>query len=300
MDTTASLNAAMRCIEQHLFGEIDFAALARIAGCTEYHFRRMFSYLAEMPLGEYIRRRRLSRAAELLQSSDEKIIDIALQCGYESPDAFGKAFQAMYGVPPSAIRKNAKALKAFPPLFFHLTLKGGIEMNYRIVERDAFYLMGKLGHIPLIYHGPNPHTANVWGKLTQADLLVLMEYSQADPKGVVCAYGGFEEGSYTPEGEQVIMCVGVVMEAPMPARFKGRFDVMPYEASTWLVLPAMDNAKDSTLLSTQQTYAQITEWLFSSEYEQTASPTIEWHETYDFSKPDRKSEIWVPVRKRGL
>lgn len=98
-ETTATLNAAMRYIEQHLFDVINFDEVAKIALCSEYQFRRMFSYLAGMSLTEYIRKRRLSLAAEMLQSGCEKVIDIALKCGYESPDAFGKAFQAMYARP---------------------------------------------------------------------------------------------------------------------------------------------------------------------------------------------------------
>ena len=302
MDTTANLNAAMRYIERHLFDDIAFAELAKIACCTEYQFRRMFSYLAEMSLGEYIRKRRLSIAAELLQSGNEKIIDIAAKCGYESPDAFSKAFQVMYGVTPSVYRKNGGVPKAFPPLFFHLTLKGGVEMDYRIVERGEFYMMGKTGYIPLIYSGPNPHTANVWKKLKQEDLLVLMEYSEVDPKGVLCVYEQTTSGNATVkhEGDEILMCVGVVMEKPMPDRFKGRFDVLPFKASTWLVFPAMDNTKDSSIPSTQETYARISEWLPTSEYEETGAPTITWYETYDFSKPDKRSEIWVPVRKRNM
>jgi len=290
----------MRYIEQHLLDVIDFNELARIACCSEYQFRRMFSYLAGMSLNEYIRKRRLTRAADLLRSGGEKIIHVALQCGYESPDAFGKAFQAMYGVSPSALRKNPAELQPFPPLFFHLTLKGGIEMNYRIVERGEFYIMGKSGTVPLVYYGPNPHTANVWKQLTQADLLVLMEYSQVDPKGILCVYEQTTKGNTQSkwEGDEIFMCVGVVMEEPMPARFKGRFDVLPYEASTWLVFPAMENTRGGDIPGTQETYARIGEWLPTSEYEETSAPTITWYESYDFSKPDRRSEVWVPVRKR--
>ena len=169
-------------------------------------------------------------------------------------------------------------------------------MDYRIVERGAFYLMGKTGYIPLIYHGPNPHTADVWKKLRQEDLLVLMEYSEVDPTGILCAYGGTKDGSNAQEGDEVFMCVGVIMEKPMPDRFKGRFDVLPYEASTWLVFPAKDNSKDN--LNTQQTWGRAVEWLPTSEYEETGAPSIIWTESYDFSKPDKKSKIWIPVRKR--
>ena len=176
-------------------------------------------------------------------------------------------------------------------------------MDYRIVERDKFSIMGKTGYIPLIFYGGNPHTADVWKELRQEDLLVLMEYSEADPKGILTVYGGTaKDGSDAQEGDEILMCVGVVMEKPMPDRFKGRFDVLPYEASTWLVFPAVDNQlneKESNLLPTDQIYARITEWIPTSEYEKTSAPEITWTESYDFSKPDRKSEIWVPVRKRS-
>ena len=301
MDTIASLNTAMRYIEKRLFDVIDFTEVARIACCSEYQFRRMFSYLAGMPLNEYIRKRRLSFAAGLLHSGDEKIIEISLKCGYESPDAFGKAFQSQYGISPSAFRKDSVALKAFPPLFFHLTLKGGIEMDYRIVERDEFYIMGKTGRIPLIYHGANPHTVDVWKKLKQEDLLVLMEYSEVDPKGVLTVHEQTKKGDTLTkwEGDEIFYGVGVVMEKPMPNRFKGRFDVMPFEASTWLVFTAMDNTRDSSIPGMKELYGRSGEWLSTSEYEETDAPVITWTESYDFSKPDRKSELWIPVRKRS-
>jgi AraC family transcriptional regulator len=83
MEATENLNAAIRYIEGKLPDEIDFNEMARIANCPEYRFRRMFSYLADMPLNEYIRKRRLSLAAELLRNGGEKVIDIAYRCGYE-------------------------------------------------------------------------------------------------------------------------------------------------------------------------------------------------------------------------
>ena len=124
MDTMAGLNNAMRYIEQNIFNEIGFAELVRIACCSEHQSRRMFSCLADMPLNEYIRKRRFSLVADMLYSGDEKTIDIAGKCGYGSPGAFSKAFQAVYGITPSALRKGRDAPKAFPPLFFHPNIKG--------------------------------------------------------------------------------------------------------------------------------------------------------------------------------
>ncbi|MCL2811409.1 MAG: AraC family transcriptional regulator [Clostridia bacterium] len=296
MDTTASLNAAMRYIEKHLLNAIDFNEVARIACCSEYQFRRMFSYLAGMPLNEYIRKRRLSFAAELLYSGGEKIIHISHQCGYESPDAFAKAFQIQYGITPSAFRKDSITLKAFPPLFFHLTVKGGIEMDYRIVEKGAFYIMGKSGRIPLIYHGANPHFAAVWQEIQNDGILVLTEYSEVEPKGILEIYDEYDP-SNPVEGDEFTLYVGIAMEKPMPDYFKGRFDVLSLNASTWLVFTAIDNTKRNDVWGRKQLHARISEWLPTSGY-QVNGPTMIWFASYDAHRPDLKSEIWVSVRKR--
>jgi AraC family transcriptional regulator len=113
MNVLKQFNDAMAYIESNLTNDIDTVQISRIAGCSEYHFRRMFSFLAGMPLGEYIRRRRLSLAATLLQSNEKKVIDVALSLGYETPEAFSKAFQAMHGVSPSQVKKQMLSLKRF-------------------------------------------------------------------------------------------------------------------------------------------------------------------------------------------
>ncbi|MCL2603427.1 MAG: helix-turn-helix domain-containing protein [Defluviitaleaceae bacterium] len=132
MNTTSYLNDAVRYIEKRLFDVIDFTEAARIACCSEYQFRRIFSYLAGMPLNEYIRKRRLSLITEQLYPGDARIIDLAYRCGYETPDAFGKAFAAQFGITPSAYRKKPVPLTIFPPHFFHISLFEGIGANHRV------------------------------------------------------------------------------------------------------------------------------------------------------------------------
>ena len=112
MDWLNNWNQALDYLERNLEGEIDLKELGRLAGCSAYHFQRMFSHLAGVPLGEYIRRRRMTRAAADLQSG-EKVLDTALRYGYESPTAFNRAFQAVHGIPPSQVRRGG-ALKAYP------------------------------------------------------------------------------------------------------------------------------------------------------------------------------------------
>lgn len=135
-------NEAMQYIEEHLTGEIDYEEAAKTACCSVYHFQRMFGYMADVSLGEYIRRRRMSLAAVDLRSSEEKIIDVALKYGYSSPTAFNRAFQTIHGIPPSMAKEDGVALKSYPPVSFKITVKGADEMNYRIEQKEAFRVVG--------------------------------------------------------------------------------------------------------------------------------------------------------------
>ena len=132
MEWIEQLNLAVRYIEEHLAGELDLDEAAKVACCSSYHFQRMFSYLAGVPLSEYVRRRRMSLAAVDLCRGEETVLDIALRYGYASPTAFNRAFQGVHGIAPSLAKKGGVSLKSYPPVSFKITVKGVEEMNYRI------------------------------------------------------------------------------------------------------------------------------------------------------------------------
>lgn len=148
MDWLNNWNRALDYLEDHLDGEIRPEELGRLAGCSAYHFQRMFSYLAGVPLNEYIRRRRMTRAAADLRAAGERILDVALRYGYDSPTAFNRAFQAVHGVAPSLAKQDGVKLKAFPRIRFKFVLKGGTEMEYQIVQKEAFRIVGFRTLIP--------------------------------------------------------------------------------------------------------------------------------------------------------
>src|SRR6185369_9445258 len=100
MDFLEKMNAAMDYVEAHLTGEIDYAELAHTAGCSEYHFSRMFPFVTGQSLSLYIRRRRLTQAALELRDSAE-LLELAVRYGYSSVDAFSRAFREVHGVAPS-------------------------------------------------------------------------------------------------------------------------------------------------------------------------------------------------------
>jgi len=111
MEWIERLNDAISYIEEHLTEEIDMNQLGRIACCSSYHFQRMFTYMAGVPLSEYIRRRKMSLAAVDLQGRGMKIIDVAGKYGYSSPTAFNRAFQSVHGIAPSSLKKEGVSVK---------------------------------------------------------------------------------------------------------------------------------------------------------------------------------------------
>ena len=104
MEWSERMNAAIDYIEENLAGEIDFNVAAEKAACSTFHFHRIFFALNGLTPAEYARRRRLTLAATELTSGNTRVIDIALKYGYESPDAFTRAFRNMHGVTPLVAR----------------------------------------------------------------------------------------------------------------------------------------------------------------------------------------------------
>ena len=175
MDMLANFNKAMEYIETHLEEEIDFNMVSKIAGVSEYHFRKMFSYISGMTLSSYIRKRRLSKASFDLMQRNIKIIDIAIKYGYDSADGFTRAFKEWFGVNPSDI-KYVDNLKIFPRMTFQLTIKGGSNMNYRIEKKEAFKLVGVKGQVPIVFEGVNQEIMKIAQSITEEQRKLLQSY----------------------------------------------------------------------------------------------------------------------------
>lgn len=142
MDWITRMQKAIDYVEANLTEKIDYEKVAAESFSSCYHFQRVFSILCGYTLGEYIRLRRLSLAGAELASGKEKVIDIALKYGYDSPDSFAKAFQKFHGITPSQARADGKMLKSFSRLSIKISLEGGSTMNYRIEEKDEMILTG--------------------------------------------------------------------------------------------------------------------------------------------------------------
>lgn len=290
MNGLGPLNDAIQYIEERLTEEIDMKEAARRAYCSEYHFTRMFSFLAGIPLSEYIRRRRLTLAAQELGEGKSRIIDVAVKYGYQSPDSFARAFQQLHGINPSEARALSPSLKAFPRMSFQLTIQGGEAMQYRLVEKEAFRIAGLYKRVPIVFHGENPGIAAMTKQLTPELIARLKGLSNVEPQGMISASVNFSEGRMEEKGE-LDHYIGVATTSADT----DSLTVLEVAASQWAVFEAVGQFPETL----QNVWGRIySEWFPSTDFELAPGPEILWNESPDTSSPTYRSEIWIPVKRK--
>ncbi|UJF27690.1 AraC family transcriptional regulator [Planococcus sp. 107-1] len=288
MGALKGMNEALSYIESQLDGQIDFGKVARISGVSEFHFRRMFSYLSGMSLGVYIRNRRLSKAAMELQQGKERIMDLAVKYGYESADGFSRAFRDWSGMSPSDV-KNSSSFKVFPRLTFQLTIQGGMDMEYRIEEKESFKLVGLKKRVPIVFEGQNPEIMKMVQSLTAKQREMLGAFRNMEVKTVVNASFHFDEGRFEEKGELDYLIGSMTT---LDGDF-GEFDVVEVPAGEWAIFK-VSGPFPHTL---QDAWGKIfSEWLPSSNFELVEGPEISFNSNFeDMQKVE--SEIWIPVKR---
>ena len=283
MEWVERMNRAIGYIEDHLADEIDFEEAAKAACCSVYHFQRMFPFITDCSLSEYVRRRRLTLAAFELQNSSVKVVDLALKYGYESPEAFARVFQQVHGTTPTAARMAGTKLKAYPRISFQITIKGAAEMRYRIEELPAFSIVG-------VQHRVNTDHAfeevpGLWSRAGEEGLFgrLWTLRMEADPIGGilgVCADGDHGKSEYF----HYIM--SVVSEGEPPEGMVKR----EFPEATWAVFEA-DGAPDALAELWKRLYS---EWVPSSVYELAYLPAIECY----LPPEENRNELWVAVVRK--
>ena len=280
MEWMDRLNESLLYIEAHLSDEMDFAQLGRIACCSAYHYQRMFAYMAGVPLSEYVRRRRMSLAAVDLQGG-AKVVDVAAKYGYSSPTAFNRAFQAVHGIAPSAVRGEGVTVKSYPPITFKIIVRGVEEMEYRIEKRGAFRVVGVSAPLDRDLEKNFAVIPTVWDEVfANGTMQTLVGMMDAQPMGVlgVCACDDAQPWKY-------YICVS----SSKPA---GQFEEYIVPAATWAVFSGAGTSQ-----SIQQLEQRIvTEWLPTSGYEYGEGPDVEVYLNAD--PQDMRFEVWIPVVKK--
>lgn len=143
MELNQKIKKVIDYIEDHLCDDIDYGQMAQLVGTSSFHLQRVFSFLFDISLAEYIRFRKLTRAGYELKKSDNKIIDIARKYGYDSQSSFSRAFKKFHGVTPLDSRKKNVILRTYPSFYTSMNYKGAEDITFKIVKKEAFKLFGK-------------------------------------------------------------------------------------------------------------------------------------------------------------
>lgn len=289
------LNQAMEHIEAHLDQPIDVAGLARTAVMSEYHFRRLFSALAGMPLSEYIRRRRLTVAGAEVLGGERTLLEVAVRYGYSSGEAFARAFRVMHGVGPGEARRGGASLRSQPRMSFRLIVEGSSSMRYRVVEKDVFRVVGKKARVPLVHEGMNPDIAEFIRGIDKETLRRIESLSDQEPAGIVSVSDNLHESR--AEGTELDYYHGVVTGAEVPDGPDGMdgVDTLTVHAGSWAVFES-EGPFPQTL---QYLWRDVfTQWFPSNPYQSRPGPEILRTRLSD-DGTRAEAELWIPVERTG-
>ncbi len=281
------LNQALDHIEDRLRGDLEAAELARITMTSEYHFRRLFSALAGMPLSEYVRRRRLTVAGAEVLAGERSLLEIAVRYGYGSGEAFARAFRAVHGVGPGEARRTGAALRSQPRMSFRLVVEGNSTMRYRVVEKEAFRVIGRGTRVPLVHEGENPAIAAHIRSIGQEALDRLALLSDGEPQGVVSAVTHLSESR--EEGAELDYWHGVVSGAGVP----DGFDALDVPAGTWAVFEDEGPLPQAIQYLWRDVFTQ---WFPSNPYASRPGPELlSVRPSADWTTA--RAELWIPVER---
>lgn len=271
-------------IENNLFGEIDYNDLARKTGVSLYEFRRIFTFIAKVPIGEYVRKRRLSLAASELRNG-AGVTETALKCGYDSSSSFSRAFKEFHGVSPAEAAKGEGNFKAFTRLTAEIVTSGALDIPYEIFNKGAFKIVG-YGGVSKI--DDKECCESVWNEFYSSSVAdkislrpqIFAAYTNGG-NGVDCVIGEKTEADdednsgNDSENEKGAGCVSAEIPASKWAKFR------------------LNRTDDETV---DQFYGEVLlKWLSSTNWRRREGvPGVEVFPA-DMSEDGFEWEIWIPI-----
>ncbi|MBD5394753.1 MAG: AraC family transcriptional regulator [Lachnospiraceae bacterium] len=289
MEWAEAISEAVKYIESHITENITMYEVADHVNISPFYFHKGFSILCGYSIAEYVRNRRMALAGEELLTSDISIMELAMKYGYDSPDSFTKAFSRFHGSTPFAVRRDKSMIKTFAPLKLTISLKGGYIMDYRIVKKETFTILGISRDFS--YENAKLEIPLFWEE----------HYSSGKGKYVCGMFGINIESNIGPKtGKEKFEYL--IADAYNPSvDIPDGFEVKTIPAFTWAVFPC----KGALPHSLQDVNTKIySEWLPSlQDYECAAGYCVEMYDDsskYPNGTKDENyySEIWIPVRKK--
>ncbi|PHV71382.1 AraC family transcriptional regulator [Sporanaerobium hydrogeniformans] len=285
MRWTECISDAITFIEDNIAEEITVEDIAKEVHLSPFYFQKGFAMLCDFTVSDYIRNRRLALAGSEIAATEAKIIDVAVKYGYDSPDSFTKAFTRFHGCTPTAVRKDGASIKSFAPISVKFTLEGGYSMDYKIIEKEAFTVVGLQRTFK--YDEAMTEVPKLWS-----------EFHQMAQGKAICPMYGINADEFM-EGNEFEYTIADNYDASKEIPDDFTIKVIP--KFTWAVFTCKGKMPDVMQKVNKQIYS---EWLPNcKEYEIAAGYCIEMYEDpteYPNGVQDENyySEIWIPVKRK--
>jgi len=286
MNISILMQKAVDYIEANLKKPLYLEDIADRANYSPWHFHRLFGVQTGMSLGDYIRKRRMSEACNMLVFTTRSIKDIAAEYQFDSQAAFCRSFKQVCGVSPGQIRKLRTPMPCFYPLRLHpKTTRGAKMIEARIEYKEAFKLVGLSCQTTMATNS----IPQLWD-----------EFNKVCDKIADNVHRGRAIGVCSSEPD-------VEMTEDTPFTYTAGVEVSGFEnAAKEMVQKEMPGSEyavfehKGSLETLHETYQAIYgSWFPASEYVQTADYDFElYDERFCFGAEDSVMEIWVPVRKK--
>lgn len=283
-----ALDHIERCLGAEAGRELDIVDVARIAMTSEYHFRRLFSALAGMPLSVYVRRRRMTLAGAEVLGGERTLLDVAVRYGYGSGEAFARAFRSVHGIGPGEARRTGATLTAQSRMSFRVVVEGSTAMRYRIVEKEAFRVVGRKARVPLVHEGVNAAAAAHVESLDEQAIVRMKKLADGEPKGVLSAVVHLTDSR--EEGAEVDYWIGVVTG---PGAAADELDALDVPAGTWAVF---DNHGPYPSALQELWRDAFTQWFPSNPYASRPGPELLRTQPVEIGA-ETDSQLWIPVER---
>lgn len=286
MEWLNRLRNSIEFLEDNMESKFDINAVAKIAMCSKFHFQRMFHMTTGVTVAEYVRRRRITLAAQELTTTNSKVIDVAIKYGYATPEAFSKAFQKIHGVNPSEAKELGIKLKAYPCISFQIQVKGEKAMNYKIVEKEAFKVIGSTKRVSTANYEHLMTIQKFWDESMGNGLCEQLSILAGDLGALgICM-------DFNDENEEFTYAIAVEKTSEeVPSNLVEK----EIPAATWAIFESIGPVTESV----KEVWSRIfSEWFPSTGYEHADLPSLEVYPLGDTTDSNYKCEVWIPIIKK--
>lgn len=283
MEWLERLSSALDFIEKKLTDKVDAAEIAKQAYSSPYHFQRMFHLHTGVTLAEYVRKRKMTLAAQELVVEPVKIMDISFKYGYESPEAFAKVFRRIHGISPSEVRGDGVTLQAFPRIRLQLATRANRNVEYRIMTRNALCVIGKATHVTLKDGEELRRIPRFWKECEVDGTVDRLRALSSDGRLL-----GISIPDY--ENEELRYTVAAASDDVPTGQ-----DLLTWSIprSTWAVFTS-SGVMPGAIQELWRYIYQV--WLPATGYQKCGGPEIEVYFPGDVYSEAYKSEVWIPLQ----